>query len=47
MDDRGMLICREQVVIRKEGHNDFVIEGPPVPAYFEARSLLYQQFGFV
>ena len=44
---RGMLICKDQVVIRKEGHNDFIIEGPPIPTYFETRKLLYQQFGFV
>lgn len=43
----GMLICGEQVIIRKENNNDFVIEGPPVPAFYHARKALYQQFAFI
>lgn len=41
-----VLICGKQVVIRKE-KNNFSIEGPPVPAFFEARKALYQQFVFI
>ena len=33
--------------MRKDGDNDFVIEGPPVHAYWEARKALYQQYAFV
>jgi Cleavage and polyadenylation factor 2 C-terminal len=43
----GVLVCGGQVIIRKEGDNDFVIEGPPTQAYFEARKALYQQYAFV
>jgi hypothetical protein len=41
-----VLVCDKQVVIRKE-KNNFSIEGPPVPAFFEARKALYQQFVFI
>lgn len=37
----------QQVIVRKESDNDFVIEGPPVHAYWEARKALYQQYAFV
>lgn len=43
----AILICDDQVMIRKVNVNDYVIEGPPVPAYYEARRVLYQQFAFV
>jgi len=43
----AILICDDQVMIRKVNLNDYVIEGPPVPAYYEARRVLYQQFAFV
>lgn len=43
----GILICGDQVIIRKENNNDFVIEGPPVPAFYQARKALYQQFAFI
>lgn len=42
----GILICAEQVVIRKD-NNNFSIEGPPVKAFFEARRVLYNQFAFL
>ena len=48
IDSRGaVLVCGEQVLIRKENTSDFAIEGPPVPAFYEARKALYQQFAFV
>ena len=43
----GVLICGSQVIVRKDRDNDFVIEGPPVHAYFAARKALYQQYAFV
>ena len=43
----SMLVCTNQVVIRKDGENDFVIEGPPNIAYYEARKILYAQFAQV
>jgi cleavage and polyadenylation specificity factor subunit 2 len=42
----GMLVLGGQVLIRKENDNDFIVEGPPVPAFFEARKVLYQQFTY-
>lgn len=42
----GLLVCAEQVIIRKDGNN-FSIDGPPIKAYFEARKALYQQFAFL
>lgn len=48
IDSQGaVLVCGEQVLIRKENLSDFAIEGPPVPAFYEARKALYQQFAFV
>lgn len=48
IDSQGaVLVCGEQVLIRKETSSDFAIEGPPVPAFYEARKALYQQFAFV
>jgi hypothetical protein len=48
IDARGaLLVCGDQVVVRKERLGDFAIEGPPVPAFYEARKALYQQFAFV
>ncbi|KAJ1430040.1 beta-lactamase-like protein [Ochromonadaceae sp. CCMP2298] len=48
IDAQGaVLVCGDQVIIRKENTSDFVIEGPPVPAFYEARKALYQQFAFV
>jgi hypothetical protein len=41
-----VLVCADQVLIRKD-NNNFTIEGPPVPAFFEARKALYQQFAFI
>jgi hypothetical protein len=43
----GMLVCGGQVIVRKEGDNNFVIEGPPCTAYFEARKVIYDQYAFV
>ena len=43
----SMLVCANQVVVRKDGENDFVIEGPPNIAYYEARRILYAQFAQV
>jgi len=48
IDSQGaVLVCGDQVLIRKENTSDFAIEGPPVPAFYEARRALYQQFAFV
>ena len=48
IDSQGaVLVCGDQVIIRKENLSDFAIEGPPVPAFYEARKALYQQFAFV
>lgn len=41
------LVCGGQVIIRKNKENDFLLEGPPVPAYFEARRIIYEYFTFV
>ena len=46
-DKGGVLVCGGQVLIRKDGDNDFVVEGPPSQAYWEARKALYQQYAFV
>ena len=43
----SVLVCGGQVLIRKDGDNDFVVEGPPSQAYWEARKALYQQYAFV
>ncbi len=43
----GILVCDGQVVISKDANNEFVLEGPPVPAFYVARKALYQQFAFV
>lgn len=42
----GVLVCADQVIIRKD-NNNFSIEGPPVKAFFEARRVLYNQFAFL
>jgi cleavage and polyadenylation specificity factor subunit 2 len=42
----GILVCADQVIIRKD-NNNFSIEGPPVKAFFEARRILYNQFAFL
>lgn len=42
----GILVCADQVIIRKD-NNNFSIEGPPVKAFFEARRVLYNQFAFL
>jgi hypothetical protein len=49
VDSEGaVLICGGQVMIRKSNaSSDFTLEGPPVPAFYEARKALYQQFAFV
>eukprot|EP01038_Epipyxis_sp_PR26KG_P014055 gene14055-18853_t len=41
------MICGGQVVVRKGGDNEFVIEGPPVDAFYVTRKALYQVFAFV
>lgn len=41
---RAYLVCEQQVIIRKDNENDFVLEGPPVPAFWQARKILYKQF---
>lgn len=44
----GMLICGGgQVIIRKHNSTDFIIEGPPIPAFYEARRAVYDRFAFV
>jgi hypothetical protein len=43
----GALVCGSQVIVKKEGDNDFVIEGPPVKAFYDARKALYDHFAFV
>ena len=43
----GVLVCNNEVLLRKVNGNDFVVEGPPVPAYYKARQALYEQFAFV
>lgn len=43
----SLLVCAQQVIVRKESGNNFVIEGPPVPAYWEVRKALYEHFAFV
>jgi hypothetical protein len=42
----AMLVLLGQVLIRKDVNN-FIIEGPPVPTFWEARKALYQQMSFV
>lgn len=42
----AMLVLLGQVLIKKDVNN-FIIEGPPVPTFWEARKALYQQFSFV
>jgi len=43
-----VLVCADQVIIRKKkDSNDFIIEGPPIPAFYEARKALYKQYVFV
>jgi hypothetical protein len=43
----GVLVCGQQVIVRKENDNDFIVEGPPVPVYFQVRKVLYEHFAFV
>ena len=40
----GVLLLGGQVAVRKENENDFVVEGPPLPVFWEVRRALYQQF---
>jgi hypothetical protein len=42
-----VLVCGQQVIVRKENDNDFIVEGPPVPVYFQVRKVLYEHFAFV
>lgn len=44
---RAYLVCEGQVIVRKDNENDFVVEGPPVPAFFKARKCIYAHFAFV
>lgn len=43
----SILVCGNQVIIRKDNENDFVLEGPPTSVYFEARKILYGQFALI
>ena len=43
----GMLILAGQVIVKKENENDFIVEGPPVAAYYQVRKVLYQQFSYI
>jgi hypothetical protein len=43
----GMLILAGQVIVKKENENDFIVEGPPVTAYYQVRKVLYQQFSYI
>ena len=43
----GYLVCGGQVILKKERENDFVLEGPPIAAYFMTRKMLYEQFAFL
>ena len=43
----GMLVLAGQVIVRKENENDFIVEGPPVAAYYQVRKALYQQFSYI
>jgi hypothetical protein len=42
-----MLVLAGQVIVRKENENDFIVEGPPVAAYYQVRKALYQQFSYI
>lgn len=44
---RAYLVCEQQVIVRKDNENDFVVEGPPVAAFWQARKILYCQFATV
>lgn len=44
---RTYLVCETQVVIRKDNENDFVVEGPPVAAFYQARKIIYKHFAIV
>jgi hypothetical protein len=44
---RAYLVCEGQVIVRKENENDFVVEGPPVPAFYAARKCVYRHFAVV
>jgi hypothetical protein len=42
-----VLVCQQQVMIRRAGENDFAVEGPPVAAYWAVRKVLYSHFAFL
>lgn len=42
-----ILICDNQIMISRSGQNDFMIEGPPVAAYWTVRKVVYGQFAFL
>jgi hypothetical protein len=42
---RAYLLVESQVVVHKENENDFVVEGPPVQAFFRCRQVIYKHFG--
>ena len=43
----GTLVCGNQVLLKKEQENDFVIEGPPTALYYRVRQILYSRFAFI
>jgi len=43
----GMLVVGGQVMVRKENENDFVIEGPPIPIFWEVKKALSTQFVWI
>ena len=42
-----MLVCEQQVMIKRAAENDFVVEGPPVAVYWAVRKVLYAHFAFL
>jgi len=42
-----VLVCQQQVMIRRAAENDFTVEGPPVAAYWAVRKVLYSHFAFL
>jgi hypothetical protein len=43
----SLLVCGNQVLIRKGDENDFVLEGPPSAVYYDTRKILYKQLALV
>lgn len=43
----SILVCNNQIIITKVNAQDFILEGPLIPIYYEIRKILYGQYSFI